>query len=47
MPKIFISSNPYPCCQRFATIYFISARTIRLPVWKTPKARQPYDQIRT
>jgi hypothetical protein len=41
MPKLFISSNQYPCCQRFATIDFISARAIRLPLWKTPKVRQP------
>ncbi len=41
MSKLFKSSSPYPCCQRFATIYFISALTIRLPLWKTPKVGQP------
>jgi len=41
MPKLFKDSTHYPSCQRFATIDFISARAIRLPLWKTPKVRQP------
>jgi hypothetical protein len=40
MPKLFKSSNQYPCCQRFATVR-ISGRVTRLPLWKTPKVRQP------
>jgi hypothetical protein len=41
MPKLFKYSTHYPCCQRFATIRIIRGRVIRLPLWKTPKVRQP------
>lgn len=40
MPKLFKSFSQYPCCQRFA-IARISRRVMCLPLWKTPKVRQP------